>query len=216
MSTPIDQANPLVGTRTIDENGTITGLDAHKGETVFVLRAPKLPHVELPGRERAQKAIEAPMALAQDFMAAFRAHQELSRAQYKQFTEKYGTPADLVREYANRVAPQLQATGQQLGLPVTPAEMQAKMQELNTLMQKRLDEAAKEMNARYEKIEMEFDATVERLFKGTASASASVTTNGNGNGHHAAEASTVTVTAEADTDATPRKASKKNRGEPTA
>lgn len=201
-SLELENANPVVGAKNVDENGNITGLEAYKGETVFVLRAPKLPGSN---SARANKALETPRALLAEFRDFARAHRELSQTQYRRFTEKYGKPADLVRDYAKSV---------------TPEEFQAKVRELNTLVQKRFDEVSKEMNSNYEKLEAEFEAAVDRLFKGKPAGEAQPEENGNGaTTLNFAEPATTPepepAPAVETTDATPRKAGRRGNAQNT-
>ncbi|MHB8605759.1 MAG: hypothetical protein ACYDCK_10945 [Thermoplasmatota archaeon] len=122
---------PLVQSRRVNPEGHITGLKTHAGEEYILVRKPKTPK------------------LISDLADFARAHTELSRDQYRQFTKRHGDPAARVKAFSKTLAPE---------------EFRAKVKELEATVEKRLGEISKDVEAAYDKLEIEVNDTIERLF----------------------------------------------------
>jgi hypothetical protein len=136
----------------VGANGHIAGLKSLAGREVFVIPRPRVappPSVA--------KALETPRAMLSEIRRYAGEHRDLSARQLKEFTGTYGNPADRVKKYAKTLGPE---------------EFRRRLQELESLVQKRVGEIGREVERRYEALETEVDETVDRLFRREAEARA--------------------------------------------
>ena len=131
-------ANKVIEKAKVDEQGRIAGLEAHKGEDVYVVKAPRIEG----------KTLERPREVADELFRYVKQHRELAEKQYQDFTTRFGKPSERMRELASHL---------------TPEEFSRRTKEIADYAEKRLSEVRKEAEAAYARVEKEIEARAESL-----------------------------------------------------
>jgi hypothetical protein len=137
----------MIVRRKVDESGRITELEDLKNSDVIVVRTPS--GVTSERAERFAKAFEKPLAAFEDVLRFVKEHRDLTVKQVDEFTARYGNPADKAREYAKGLSPE---------------EFRARVNEVNALVEKRLETISKDLERRYDELEREVETAIERVF----------------------------------------------------
>ena len=121
----------------VDDQGRISGLDAHKGEEFILVKTPKLGALGEAGN------LEKPREIVDEVFRYVKEHRELAGRQYNEFTTRYGRPEDKFRELASHL---------------TPEEFARRTKEIAEFAERRLAEVRKDVEATYARVEKEIEA----------------------------------------------------------
>lgn len=131
----------------VTDEGQISDLKDFAGADVLVVKTPA--GVSPERTEKVAKAFEKPLAAIEDVRRFVVEHRDLTRRQLDEFTARYGNPADKARAYTKNLKPD---------------EVRAKVNELNALVEKRLEGISEDVERRYQDLEKEVEAAIERVF----------------------------------------------------
>lgn len=141
----------------VNEMGQVGDLSQFAGDDVLVIRTPKAVTPER--TETLAKALEKPLSALEDLRRFLAEHRDLTRRQALEFTARYGNPAEKAKAYAKN-------------LNLTPEELRGKVNEVNSLVEKRLETITQDLEKRYDELEREVEATIERVFGARSAAPA--------------------------------------------
>ena len=127
----------------VDETGHIRGLEAHKGEEFILVKAPKLDNMNFD--------LDKPREVVDEVMKYVREHRSLAQRQYEEFTARYGTPQEKFRELAAHLSPE---------------EFARRTKEIADFAEKRLNDARRDVEATYAKVEKEIETRADAIMKG--------------------------------------------------
>lgn len=139
----------MIQRRKVNEEGKIDDLNELAGADVIVVKTPK--GVSPERADKVAKVLEKPLAAVEDVRRFVLEHRDLTRRQVDEFTARYGNPADKARTYAKNLKPE---------------EFRAKVNEINALVEKRLETISQDMERRYADLEREVEGAIERVFGG--------------------------------------------------
>lgn len=137
----------MIQRRKVNEEGKIDDLNELAGADVIVVKTPQ--GVSPERADKVAKVLEKPLAAVEDVRRFLNEHRDLTRRQVDEFTSRYGNPADKARAYAKNLKPE---------------EFRAKVNEINALVEKRLDTISHDMERRYADLEREVEGAIERVF----------------------------------------------------
>lgn len=137
----------MIQKRKVTDEGQISDLKDFAGREVIVVKTPN--GVSGERTEKVAKAFEKPLAAIEDVRRFVVEHRDLTRRQVDEFTARYGNPADKARTYAKNLKPE---------------EFRAKVNEINALVEKRLETISEDVERRYADLEKEVETAIERVF----------------------------------------------------